>query len=130
MLLKSKPRGPFGPLTDFSCQNVFYMPQQMKKSMNKVANKRPSSAPLKSRNARSGSHHRVLPSTPTKKPLELTKVISKYHERCMPSHWIPAPGKTSQGKCSIVLCIACFMQMYFVVFRSKRSQEEIGRPTT
>ena len=38
MLNKSKPRHPIvGPITDFSCQNVFYMPQKLPK--------RPSSAP-------------------------------------------------------------------------------------
>ena len=32
MLIKSKPRHPIvGPITDFSCQNVFYMPQKLPK---------------------------------------------------------------------------------------------------
>jgi hypothetical protein len=42
MLIKSKPRHPIvGPITDFSCQNVFYMPQKL--------SKRPFSAPTTAR---------------------------------------------------------------------------------
>ena len=56
MLIKSKPRHPIvGPLTDFSCQNVFYMPQKLPK-------KRPSSAPT------SGRQNPRRQSVPTRKP--------------------------------------------------------------
>ena len=44
-LIKSRPRGPVGPLTDFSCQNVFYMPT-------KDGQKRPTSAPVNSKSLR------------------------------------------------------------------------------
>ena len=44
MLIKSKPRGPVGPMTDFSCQNVFYMADNVKK--------RPISAPVQGKTRR------------------------------------------------------------------------------
>ena len=51
MLIKSKPRGPVGPMTDFSCQNVFYMPNNVKR--------RPGSAP-----ANPKSRRQTLPRKP------------------------------------------------------------------
>ena len=82
MLIKSKPRHPIvGPLTDFSCQNVFYMPQKLPK--------RPSSAPT---TARQNSRRQSVPvkkfAVPAKrKPQRVlqgskqdAKIISKVHK--------------------------------------------------
>ena len=89
MLIKSRPRGPFGPLTDFSCnQNVLYMASKMSK--NQGQKRRPSSAPTRKNVA--ANPKRVLQGS---KPE--AKLTSKYHERCMPSHWVPAPGKATQS---------------------------------
>ena len=125
MLIKSKPRGPFGPLTDYSCEGqkeVFYM-----------AKKRPNSAPQpqkyvldtghESRQRRLGVPKKppacVVKKKQSKRVLSgsqpTTRVTSKYHERCLP-HWVPAPGKTTskslkssqqQRRESYPLCLVC-----------------------
>lgn len=66
------------------------MPQDLPK-------KRPNSAPVKKSQPEKSQRRpmrrsqRVLASKP-----ETKIVISKYHERCMPSHWVPAPAKTTE----------------------------------
>ena len=79
MLIKSKPRHPIvGALTDFSCQNVFYMPPKLPK--------RPSSAPTSGKqNARRASVPvRKVAVPPKRKPQRVlqgskqeAKIISK-----------------------------------------------------
>lgn len=122
MLIKSKPRGPFGPLTDYSCdgQNeVFYM-----------AKKRPNSAPQPQKYVLANGHDSrqrrlgvpkkppacVVKKKQSKRVLSgsqpTTRVTSKYHERCLP-HWVPAPGKTIKSsrnadrRESYPLCLVC-----------------------
>ena len=79
MLIKSKPRHPIvGALTDFSCQNVFYMPQKLPK--------RPSSAPTsgKQNTRRASVPVRKVAVPPKRKPQRVlqgskqeAKIISK-----------------------------------------------------
>ena len=130
MLIKSKPRGPFGPLTDYSCagqggqNDVFYMAKRSQQ-------KRPHSAPQKyvlNIDSVNATRRRSVPKPPgcvvakkqatSKRVLSgsqpAARVTSKYHERCLP-HWVPAPGKTTskslkneqQRKESYPLCLVC-----------------------